>query len=283
MVLPAHFKRLRILTQCKIDPPHILRSVRRSLNTDPYKLVKLVYWEPANGTVNFGDLLSNIVVSQMLSNYERSLHDEVKTSRRLLAIGSILQFARDNDVIWGSGVNGKLRQDAHTFTDLDVRAVRGPLTADFLHRRKIRAPEIYGDPALLLPRLFPTRFLRRASRPYVVVPNLFDLDLVKNWDNVVSPLSGWNRCVTEIVEAEFVIASSLHGIIIAEAYGIPARQLRISETEAPFKYQDYYEGTGRTNVQFATSIPEALEMGGAEPAKCDLGKLVNAFPLELWD
>lgn len=265
----------------------VLRSARQRLSTstkpDPYNLVRLIYWKPGDGSVNFGDLLSKVVVSKILSDGGRSLDDEVSNPRRLLAVGSILHFAQTNDVVWGSGVNGKIPKDFYNFADLDVRSVRGPRTAEFLYQRGIKVPEIYGDPALLLPRMFANRFVVNPSRRYVVVPNLHDLPLAKDWTNMISPLVGWNRCITQILEAELVIASSLHAVIVAEAYGIPARLVRITDTEGLFKYQDYYEGTGRKNFQFAKSVPEALEMGGMEPVIFDEAKLLSAFPLDLWN
>jgi pyruvyltransferase len=39
-----------------------------------------------------------------------------------------------------------------------------------------------------------------------------------------------------------VLSSSLHGIVLAEAFRIPARMLRLTENEPLYKYQDYYEG-----------------------------------------
>lgn len=264
----------------------IFRSARdrykRPPKADPYNLVKLISWKPGNGSLNFGDMLSKVVVSKILSDLGRSLDDEVKISRRLLAIGSIMHFASSDDVVWGSGVNGTIPNDFYNFENLDVRSVRGPLTAEFLHRKNISVPDVYGDPALLLPRLFPNRFSRTNRRSYVIVPNLHDLEIVREWPNVVSPLSGWNRCITTILEANLVIASSLHGIIVAEAYGIPARMLRVSQAEALLKYQDYYEGTGRNKWQFAKNVQEALAMGGMEPAKFDSNKILNAFPMDLW-
>ena len=57
---------------------------------------------------------------------------DVDKDRKLLALGSILTYARNNDVVWGSAVNGKWLDLKHyKFTTLDVRAVRGPLTREF--------------------------------------------------------------------------------------------------------------------------------------------------------
>lgn len=250
-----------------------------------YNHIALYYWKPPQGGLNFGDHLSKIVVSKILADLNHSLEEETKEQRNLFAVGSVIHFAQDNDVIWGSGVNGKVDVSEHTFKDLDVRAVRGPLTRDFLLERGIAVPEIYGDPALLLPSIFPQRFEAQKEKSYVVVPNLHDLKIAveQKWKNVVSPMASWNRCITEIMEAEFVIASSLHGLIIAEAYGIPARYIRLSETENLFKYNDYMMGTGRGEIEYATSIEEAIEMKGMESPKFDSEKLLASFPIDLWN
>jgi len=195
-----------------------------------------------------------------------------------------MHCARTGDVVWGSGVNGKVVEAEHRFTQLDVRAVRGPLSREFLLARGITVPEIYGDPALLLPTLFPGRFNPSGSISHVVVPNLYDLKFVRERrvPNVVSPLDSWNLCVARILEARLVIASSLHGIVIAEAFGIPARYVRFSDIEKPFKYDDYMLGTGRGRIEAACSIAQALEMGGQPSPVFDAQRLLGAFPLDLW-
>ncbi|MCC4116440.1 polysaccharide pyruvyl transferase family protein [Aromatoleum toluclasticum] len=248
----------------------------------PYRHVSLFHWRPANGSVNFGDHLSQVLVSRVLALRGLTLDDQVEQSARLLAIGSILHFATHDDVVWGSGVNGKVPDSAFTAQRLDIRAVRGPLTEEFLRSRGHRVPSVYGDPALLVPHLFAGRFRTTGEKPHVFVPNLHDLRLVAGKPDVVSPLAGWNVVVAEILKARLVLASSLHGLVIAEAFGIPARYVRLSETENLFKYRDYYYGTGRTDFEYASSIPQALEMGGMPAFAFDPRPLLGAFPWDLW-
>lgn len=249
-----------------------------------YNHVELYYWKPLTGGLNFGDHLSYIIVNKILADNNFSLEEETTSQGRLIALGSVIHFANDNDTIWGSGINGKIYVSDHKFETLDVRAVRGPLTREFLQNRAIQVPEIYGDPALLLPHIFKGKFKRDPQKPYVIVPNLHDLKIAgeQKWENVISPYLSWNRCIEEILKAEFVIASSLHGLIIAEAYGIPARYIRLSEEENLFKYNDYSMGTGREEITFARTIDEALEMGGMPGLNYNHEKLLNAFPLDLW-
>ncbi|WP_148233503.1 polysaccharide pyruvyl transferase family protein [Pseudopedobacter saltans] len=251
----------------------------------PFNHVDFFYWKPRDGSLNFGDHLSYVIVSKILADNNLLLEEETTNNSRLIALGSVLHFANEADTIWGTGFNGKISLDEHTYQNLDVRAVRGPLTRDFLLRRNISVPEVYGDPALLIPHIFTGKFQKSTKRKYSIVPNLHDLSIARtrNWENIISPLNSWNKCITEILEAEFIIASSLHGLILAEAFGIPARYIRLSEEENMFKYNDYYQGSGRSGeMEYARSIEEALEMGGMQPINFDHKKLLEAFPLDLW-
>lgn len=251
----------------------------------PFPYVDLYNWMPKDGRVNFGDHLSEIVTRQLLALHGLSLDQEVTKSARLLAIGSVLQYSTNDDHIWGTGWNGKVPEAMFKSQRLNLHAVRGPLTSEFLRCRGFEVPEVYGDPALLVPYLFKGRFAPNPQHDYVFVPNLHDLSILPpNTPHVISPLQGWNRVIEKILEAKLVLASSLHGLIIAEAYGIPARYVRLSQTEDPFKYKDYYLGTGRmeSELQFASSIVEGKEMGGMPGLRFDHQPLLDAFPLHLW-
>lgn len=239
----------------------------------------LWWWEPDNGTTNFGDTLSVVLVERMVG---KPITKASIKEQKLLAIGSILHFAKDGDVVWGSGVNSKhpTHKD-YNFVYLDVRSVRGPLTRKFLMSLGVKVPEVYGDPALLLPRFFP-EFKVNPIREYIVIPHISEIDLFKGQPNVVLPTEGWKNVVQKIVESKFVISSSLHGIIVAEAFGIPAKLLRVTENEPLFKYEDYYLGTGRSKFSFSKSIEEALKSGGESKPICDLDALYKAFPFDLY-
>jgi len=224
------------------------------------------------------------MVSEPIRVYNRKPRNN---DQKLLAIGSIMSFADEGDVVWGSGVNGKLlSRSSYNFRQLDVRAVRGPLTRDFLKALAgIDVPEIYGDPGLLVPRLFPEfKKKTKPSRPYLIIPHYSETALFpkSKYSNMISPTESWDKVIEAITDSEFVISSSLHGIVIAEAFGVPARLLRVTETEPLFKYQDYYLGTNRKSFQYARSIEEALKLGGEPSFDCDLDQLYKAFPFEFW-
>jgi pyruvyltransferase len=243
---------------------------------------ELFFWSPSGGRQNFGDYLSKVVVDQMLARRGLKITDPVETPRRILGVGSILHFSRPGDVVWGSGLNGKIKEFTRAPEGLDVRAVRGPITAEFLARSGYPAPTVFGDPAMLIPHLFPGMFRKTSVHPWAFVPNLHDLAAVKGRRQVVSPLLPWNRCIEEILSAELVLASSLHGLVLAEAFGVPARYVRLSETEGLEKYRDYVFGSGRASFEFATSIEAGLEMGGMPAPAYDPAPLMAAFPYDLW-
>lgn len=247
----------------------------------------LFYWQE-EPFVNFGDHLSLKLVERIVDGpvafYQRKTPNSKK---KLLAIGSIFYFALDNDVVWGSGINGKrLNKRDYAFTQLDIRAVRGPLTRQYIEENfNIECPEIYGDPALLVPYFFP-EFQKKEnpSLDYTIIPHYSEQKLFPKaqYPNVIYSTDPWDKILEKILDSKFVISTSLHGIIVAEAYGIPARLLRFTEIEPLFKFVDYYLGTNRPYFQIASSIEEALRMGGEPPFDCDLKKLYEAFPFEYW-
>lgn len=247
-----------------------------------------LFWYKEPGLLNFGDVLSAKIVERIVG---RKVPDyskiTMKGRQKLLGLGSIFYFAETGDVVWGSGINGKtLRKDYYQFTDLDIRAVRGPLSRQFLIENfGIEVPEVYGDPALLIPYLFPE--FQKKENPkyeYLIIPHYRVKHIYPKTPegNVIYPTDPWEEIIEKITDSKLVITHSLHGVIVAEAFGIPARLLPPPVGEFPFKYQDYYAGTGRMHYQVASSVEEAIEMGGEPLPVFDAEKLFKAFPFDYW-
>jgi pyruvyltransferase len=231
---------------------------------------------------NFGDLLGPLIVGRILSMQGIDVSQAVR-DRRLLTIGSILHLARNGDVIWGTGVNGKVPDEHHDFDTLDVRAVRGPVTQQLLLSRGIEAPAVFGDPGLLLPVVVPElrNWTRTRRHRLTIVPNFNDYQKYDAHPDLLDPRSPVFVCLRRLAESELVVGSSLHAIVVAESLGIPAR-LVSSGAEAPLKYEDYFLGTGRQRLRTARSVEQAVKMDGEEPAIFDAGELLAAFPSDLW-
>ena len=203
--------------------------------------------------------------------------------RKLLSIGSVLHFARNGDVIWGAGRNGKIPDERHSVSRLDVRMVRGPKTRDFLMGRAIEVPELYGDPGLLVPTVFADKVdgWQVGKGEISIVPNLNDPRPDAPAGRIVNPRGPIWSVLRRIAESEMVVSSSLHGLFLAEAFGVPARLLR-SRAEPEFKYLDYAQGTGRDNIPAHDSVHAALEAPDHAPPIFDPMRMIGAFPTELF-
>lgn len=237
---------------------------------------------------NFGGTLSLKLVERIIgADLQVVQHPNTFKGIKLLGIDSTLVMSRNNDVLWGTGMNGK-RMDpkSYQFSNLDIRSVRGPLTREFIRKNfSIDCPKIYGDPALLFPFLFPEyKKKKKPKNAYIIIPHYSEIHRFpkKLYPNAVYPTENWKHIIKKILNSEFVISGALHGIVIAEAYGIPARYIRTNDSEPLFKYEDYYLGTGRSGANYATTVEEALRMGGEEPYECNLRDLYDSFPFEYY-
>ena len=217
--------------------------------------VNLLYYKDVH---NVGDVIS-LVLFDYLLKYKNIGKWSFKT-KRLALVGSVLQFIGAKTIVVGSGFLDERSIDVFSRKrpKLIVRAVRGPLTRNALIKLGYDVPEIYGDPAILMPVFYrPHHAYKRYE--YVIIPHYSKLDKYKGYDNVVSTKTkDWRAFIDTICSSSYVISSSLHGIILAEAYGVPAIFLNDTESGSIFKYKDYYSSTGRETFLVADSIEDAL-------------------------
>lgn len=217
---------------------------------------------------NFGDELNEFVCSKIMGRdvpITRSIDD----SPKLVAIGSVIAWAtKPGDCVWGSGTwGGDVPQG------LDIRAVRGPITAEAVTRSGYTTPTVMGDPALLMPMFIePCRGTHRVG----LVPHLSD---EWNHDDCIDPRDDPLQVVKKIASCDWVVCGSLHGIIVADAYDIPAVLAQSNEFIGhPLKYADYYASTGR-DVPKPIPWREATICDVApKPKLPDLSRLYDAFP-----
>jgi len=254
----------------------------------PYR-VNLMYFDEKIGPErkpNVGDLLSKVTFDFLLRRKGiRSL--KAKRTTRITFIGSVIQFLTADAVVYGSGFlfDHVAERFAKKRLKLDIRAVRGPLTAAKLKEIGYTVPEVYGDPAILLP-LFYTPTAVEPKVDFVVIPHWKTVDrYIALGYPVLSPITdNWKAFIDGICAARLIISSSLHGIIIAEAYGVPAILLDEVEKDNLFKYRDYYLSTGRVEFPIAKTVEEGLRM--PIPAVPDLDKLkkglLEVFPTDLF-
>ena len=133
-----------------------LHGSKRMSRTD----ISLSYHKAKQGHGNFGDEISKHVVGYLTDFSKYRLVYNTQAEVRLVCVGSYIQNAREGSYIFGSGVRSDPpTEGGHFYKDLKVKAIRGPLSREFLLERDIECPEIYGDPALLLPMFYQPEFI----------------------------------------------------------------------------------------------------------------------------
>lgn len=213
-------------------------------------------------------------------------------------IGSCFHMiSGSNSLVWGTGI---LSIDyPPSIIPEHVCAVRGPLTRDILLNMHVDCPKIYGDPALLLPYYYPCS---RKEKKYKIgiIPHYVDyfrpeLDSYKNDESIlVIKMSGyknWKDIIDQVTNCEVIASSSLHGLIVAYAYGIPFTWVEIKEPivgdeKRRFKFHDFFLSQG-FDIEHPYTIDNTSTLDCiVEQAKCykssySIVPLVKSCPFKL--
>lgn len=193
---------------------------------------------------NFGDLLGPYIVKKLTSKkMVKVKHPSMRRYKyflsHFLTVGSILEIANENSIVWGSG----LIRSTDKIRKCKFLAVRGPLTRQFLVEDGHGVPEIYGDPAILLGILF--KQAPKKKYPLGIIPHYVDRQCLNKFENESIIIDLMTNDIEDTIKAicdyEFIVSSSLHGIIVAHSYGIPALWVKFSDNLAgdDIKFFDY--------------------------------------------
>ena len=237
---------------------------------------------------NWGDDL-NYFFLLVLTRRPVILYHNFKIARWLhlknhLCIGTLLDavnYSNAQTIVWGSGVSG---QERSFIQPERILAVRGPKTKEFCDRYGVPCPEVYGDPALLLPLVYqPHRAVQgsfsvettkvakpsanaassvqeaqKASYRMGIIPHVVDLHhpvieeiREKNADEILiidlAHYKNWTDVIGQICSCERILSSSLHGLIVSDAYQVPSRWIELTGkiSGGYFKYLDYAASVNR--------------------------------------
>lgn len=280
-----------------------------------------------------GDLLSPILVAAFTGQSVEFSHS-LSLLPRLVAIGTVGPRQRLGRMdIWGAGLAGCRGENFRIsrgwrqppLTHIVAHATRGPYSAAMLRAAGIDAPTLHGDPAWLLPRLWPDPgreplhalgvFLHSSDttdahpdalpRPefqrYAVPPAWAGAILVRP-THVAAELGAVRARVEELLSCRRILSSSLHALILAEAYGIPCAAFDFhpgphgrfapdDETKPlDHRIRDFYAGSGaravpvfRTERHLPTDWDAAIRFIDShwEPLNHDPTRLLEAFPPHL--
>ncbi len=250
------------------NPKKIFTSFRKRIQSFHYFLWRLegslrgrsipAYWW--RGNFNLGDL----VTPHLVRHYGYFPIPSSPQEARLAAAGSILeQLPLDYDgVIMGSGFIGAGPQ--RFFPKAHILAVRGKLT----RARLGRGDEVaLGDPGLLTSLVFPER--KRKKYRLGIVPHYIDhhkpvyAQLMSGLDGrtlLIDIMDYPQKVVGLIDQCEYVISSTLHGLIVADSLGIPNAWISSNGiTGGRFKFDDYYSSLDLAEEPIFLRGDETLE------------------------
>lgn len=215
-----------------------------------------------------------------------------------LCIGSTLNYLTTRQtVVWGAGVIDntlELRERPAC-----VHAVRGPLTREYLLSRGIDCPEIYGDPALLIPYFYKPTTLKQPKRFRLgIIPHYADWDspvLMKikvNYPDIdlidITSYGDWTDLIDRICACDAVLSSSLHGLIVAESFGIANHWVTFSDRVLGngFKFRDFYASIGKSiiNPVVLDQISNPIEFFSLQSwtqGKLNIKRLLEVCPFKI--
>jgi hypothetical protein len=249
---------------------------------------------------NLGDALSAVVVAAI--SRLPILRSPFSAKReRLAAVGTIghaLHFGKVH--LWGTGFDmqrdrtgGLVGYSIPDDTELVVHAVRGRRTAAALREKGISVPEAYGDPVWFLPKIFrdpgvktwdlgvivhiseleapdAQALVKAAIARYRIPPEFAERVRIIN-TYTPATIDGLREKTEEIVSCRRILSTSLHGLVIAEAYGIPCAwfatyagtsgSLRIDgDCPIDHRMKDFYSGANRDTVlSYLQPLDEATD------------------------
>lgn len=271
------------------EPRRSLLSVAQRLGVTNDRNIVWSWYEPRN----FGDWIGPylyLMTAGKMPLYYPGRSKRFSQAKALLTVGSILRHIKVDDIfsVWGSGIIS--RED--TFArPLEVHAVRGPRSRDRLRELGYKTTEIFGDPAILMPYVLPMpkgtpRYevgiiphyitAGEARRRYEQIEGVRIIDVTRRIDQVIE----------EIVQCRLTLSSSLHGLILSHAYGIPSNWIE-SEVKLQgdnVKFQDYLESCGLRAPDSAIPLESLSDLSGLKAAG-ETGSLADhrALAAQLWE
>lgn len=197
---------------------------------------------------NFGDQLTPLLLkyygyTPVFSHYEPRLFFVPKA--QFVSVGTLLQGTPEDfsGVILGSGMDNVRKR----FKKATILGVRGYLTKRNLG---ITDDIILGDPGILVTYVYPKKLSKKWDLG--IIPHLFDKgdEIVSGWEKrfgdrvkVIDVQRKPVVVIEEIKRCRNIVSSSLHGLVVADAFAIPNKRFVIRKNypkKYDFKFFDYY-------------------------------------------
>jgi pyruvyltransferase len=239
---------------------------------------------------NWGDKLNPVLVALISGKRVLNAHGfyNLFDIPIYAVIGSGLASPRHAaSTVWGQGFarhDERLRARPRR-----ICAVRGPLSRQKILDAGLPCPAVVGDPALLLPRYFDENVTRRhriGLIPHFSHFGRVEFERLREQGAEIIDITGDLFDVVRAVKScGMVASSSLHGLIIADAYGVPSKWLQVDghPIEDGFKFHDYLRSVGRTDlaafvVKKKTMVKDIESSFCHYEVKIDLDRLYESCP-----
>ncbi len=214
--------------------------------------------------MNFGDIIAPKFFQLLVEkpfvqvNFSASINS-------YLTVGSHLRVVTPYHTIIGSGFisedddlgKGDWTKYTNKVYNLpkEILSVRGPKTRNKLLKMNVKCPKNYGDPLLLFPLIYnpmlPIKYKIGIIPHYIDKNNMNYLNLVKYFSSnhctikIIDIETGPNftKLIDDIKQCEFIISSTLHGVILSIAYFKKTIWTRFSQNVigGDFKFQDFFQ------------------------------------------
>jgi len=249
------------------------------------------------GSRNFGDGLNLPFVTKISKKHaivhKFSLLQKIrcKPFANYSIIGSVMGHCDSNTIVWGTGCISK--DSLPKNVPRKICAVRGPLTRQVLLDNNIKCPEVYGDPALLLPCFYKPNI--KVKYKLGIIPHYLDANhkahshLEQQGAKIidVNVRHNWKKFVDEVLSCECIVSSSLHGLIVADAYSKKTLWCEFSDKILGnrFKYYDYYLSIGINHIEphifkGNEGINDLIDICDKKKSSLDLSALIDACPFD---
>lgn len=208
---------------------------------------KIVYKNPFICIINIFYNVLKFIIGKRSNTLDYLKHYLFPWQKIIFGIGSILDFATKNCIIWGSG----FREYNSKTSCKNIVAVRGYKTLNLLPPPINKDKIAIGDPALLLPLVFSPNKI--GDNHISIIPHYKEISLMSNLNqnnyNLIDiRTDNIEEFVTKLNSSKYILSSSLHGLIIAHAYNIKALWIKYGNVgSSDFKYFDYFSSVNINN------------------------------------
>lgn len=204
-------------------------------------------------SANFGDALAPYIAQKLSGKPARYVLQNYNQPHYVIC-GSILSGSNQHSIIWGAG-NSQFNEPVPK--NKKIIMVRGKLTRETVLSFGYDCPECYGDTGLLLSAIYKPKVKKR----YVLglCPHWVDMEHCKkmyagNKDVlIIDLLKDTETVIKKICSCEIIASSSLHALIAAHSYSIPAVWVEFSDKVygRGFKFWDYFSSV---NIPFHQAL-----------------------------